>query len=55
LQTALAASDHAGAPAPAVLAPDVASRLAQLTSLRDQQLITDEEYQAKRVELLGQL
>jgi hypothetical protein len=35
--------------------PTVAERLQQLVYLRDQGLISTDEYEAKRVELLGQL
>ena len=47
----------APAPAPAAAAPsaDTASSLAALDNLRSQGLITEEEYQAKRSEILGRL
>ena len=43
------------APAPAPAASDTASALAALDSLKAQGLITDEEYQAKRSEILGRI
>jgi ABC-type multidrug transport system fused ATPase/permease subunit len=43
------------APAPAPAASDTASALAALDSLKTQGLITDEEYQAKRSEILGRI
>ena len=43
------------APAPAPAAPDTAAALAALDSLKTQGLITDEEYQAKRSEILGRI
>ena len=45
-------------PAPATAVPpaaDTAASLANLTALRDQGLITPEEYEAKRTEILGRL
>ena len=43
------------ATAPAPAAPDTAAALAALESLKTQGLITDEEYQAKRSEILGRI
>lgn len=43
------------APAAAPAAPDTAAALAALDSLKKQSLITDEEYQAKRSEILGRI
>jgi len=43
------------APAPTPAASDTASALAALDSLKTQGLITDEEYQAKRSEILGRI
>lgn len=48
-----AAQAGGGVPAPA--APDVASQIQQLGQLRDQGLLTDEEFDAKKAELLGRL
>jgi hypothetical protein len=52
-QTPAPAATPAAAAAP--LAGDTASSLAALDSLRSQALITEEEYQAKRSEILGRL
>jgi hypothetical protein len=43
------------APAPAPAASDTAAALAGLESLKTQSLISDEEYQAKRSEILGRI
>jgi hypothetical protein len=43
------------APAPAPAASDTAAALAALDSLKTQGLITDQEYQAKRSEILGRI
>lgn len=43
------------APAASAPPPDVSQRLAQLTDLHSQGLISDEEFEAKRADLLGQL
>lgn len=43
----------AGASAPA--APDIAEQIRKLGELRDQKLLTDEEFEAKKAELLGRL
>ena len=43
------------APPPAPAAPDTAAALAALESLKTQGLVTDEEYQAKRSEILGRI
>jgi len=51
----LAATPAAAAAPPAAPAGDTASSLAALDSLRSQGLITEEEYQAKRSEILGRL
>jgi len=50
-----AATPAAAAAPPATPAGDTASSLAALDSLRSQGLITEEEYQAKRSEILGRL
>jgi PH (Pleckstrin Homology) domain-containing protein/putative oligomerization/nucleic acid binding protein len=50
-----AATPAAAAAPPAAPAGDTASSLAALDSLRSQGLITEEEYQAKRSEILGRL
>jgi len=42
-------------PTPMVVAPSVAERIQQLAGLRDQGLISEAEFEAKRVELLAQL
>ena len=54
---AAAPAAPAAAPAAQAAAPeaDTASSLAALDSLRSQGLITEEEYQAKRSEILGRL
>ena len=49
------ATPAAAAAPPATPAGDTASSLAALDSLRSQGLITEEEYQAKRSEILGRL
>jgi len=51
----LAATPAAAAAPPAAPAGDTASSLAALDSLRSQGLITEEEYQEKRSEILGRL
>ena len=46
----------AAAPAPAPAAPaqpDLAAQLTQLSQLRDQGILTDEEFTAKKAQLLG--
>jgi len=50
-----AATPAAAAAPPATPAGDTASSLAALDSVRSQGLITEEEYQAKRSEILGRL
>jgi hypothetical protein len=35
--------------------PNAAERLAEVTRLHDEGLLTDEEYHAKRAEIIGQL
>jgi hypothetical protein len=52
---AISASLNRGAPASDTGGPSTAERLAELASLRDRQLITPEEYAAKRTELLERL
>ncbi|MGZ3586843.1 MAG: PH domain-containing protein [Candidatus Limnocylindrales bacterium] len=42
-------------PSGAAAVPEMADRLAELKGLRDQGLITPEEYEAKRTELLGRI
>ena len=54
-QPAAAPPAATAAPAPAPAAPDTAAALAALDSLKKQSLITDEEYQAKRSEILGRI
>jgi len=41
------------APAPAPAAPDLATQLTQLASLRDQGVLTDEEFTAQKTKLLS--
>jgi hypothetical protein len=43
----------AAAPAPAAAAPDYAGELEQLAKLRDQGVITAEDFEAKKKQLLG--
>ena len=50
-----AAAGTEAAPAPAAPSADTASSLAALDNLHTQGLITDEEYQAKRSEIIGRL
>jgi hypothetical protein len=45
---------HAGAPSGAS-EPDIPEQIKKLDELRDQKLITDEEFEAKKAELLDQL
>ena len=49
------AASAAPKPAPAAPANDTASALAALDSLKSQGLITEQEYQAKRTEILGRI
>ena len=55
------AHDAPAAPAPVAqpaapaAAPDVAAQLQQLASLRDSGILTEEEFTAKKTELLGRL
>ena len=53
--SATPADAPAAAPAPVAPATDTASALAALDNLRTQGLITEEEYQAKRSEILGRI
>ena len=48
------AAHHAGAPSGAG-EPDIPEQIAKLGELRDQKLITDEEFEAKKAQLLDQL
>jgi hypothetical protein len=43
----------AGAPAPAALSDDVYDQLKKLGELRDAGILTDEEFNAKKTQLLG--
>ena len=47
-------SAHAGAPSGAT-EPDIPEQIKKLDELRDQKLITDEEFEAKKAELLDRL
>ena len=40
-------------PAPAPSAPDMATQLTQLAQLRDQGILTEEEFAAKKAQILG--
>ena len=54
-RAATPADDPAAAPAPMAAPADTASSLAALDNLRTKGLITEEEYQAKRSEILGRI
>ena len=43
----------APAPAPAAAEPDVATQLQQLAQLHEQGILTDEEFSAKKAQILG--
>jgi hypothetical protein len=45
--------EPAQAPQPAPAAPDYAAELQKLASLRDQGIINDEEFEAKKKQILG--
>ncbi len=51
----MAAQQAAAPPAPAAApaAPDYAAELAQLAQLKDQGIITEEEFEAKKKQILG--
>lgn len=51
-QTTYAAPAPAPAPAPAA-APDLATQLTQLAQLRDQGILTEDEFAAKKAQILG--
>lgn len=46
---------YGSVPTPTLQSTDVAEALLKLTALRDEGLITDAEYEAKRAEILGRL
>ena len=52
-QATYAALAPAPAPAPAPAAPDMATQLTQLAQLRDQGILTEEEFAAKKAQILG--
>jgi hypothetical protein len=52
-QTVSAAPAPQPAPAPAPAQPDLTTELTQLAQLRDQGILTDEEFAAKKAQLLG--
>jgi predicted Zn-dependent peptidase len=49
----MAAQQAAAAPAPASAAPDYAAELEQLAQLKAQGIITEEEFEAKKKQILG--
>ncbi len=48
-----AAPQYVEAPAPAAAEPDITSELTQLAQLHSQGILTDEEFSAKKAQLLG--
>mgnify|MGYP001820477018 CR=1 FL=1 len=52
-QATYATPAPAPAPAPAPSAPDMATQLTQLAQLRDQGILTEEEFAAKKAQILG--
>jgi Short C-terminal domain len=52
-QDQAAYADQPVAPAPAAAAPDYAAELERLAQLRDQGVITPEDFEAKKKQLLG--
>ena len=52
-QATYAAAPPAPAPAPAPAAPDMATQLTELAKLRDQGILTEDEFSAKKAQILG--
>ena len=52
-QATYATPAPAPAPAPAPSAPDMATQLTQLAQLRDQGILTEDEFAAKKAQILG--